>query len=79
MKDYFARESELGDIDPPERLYKLVIAPATRHEILNELHRMNIHYGTFFPGLDGFARSLSTTLTISEGPFFGDEEVDYRI
>jgi hypothetical protein len=63
----------------PERLFKLCITPQARCELLRELHRMNINYATLFPGLDGFARSLNTNLTISEEfPLF-DSEFDFRI
>jgi hypothetical protein len=57
----------------PERLFKLKIAPQARSEVLRELHRMNINYATLFPGLDGFARSLGTSVTISgfDQLFFG--------
>jgi hypothetical protein len=27
---------------------------------------MNINYATLFPGLDGFARSLGTNITVSD-------------
>jgi hypothetical protein len=35
-----------------------------RIEFLEELRRMNIHEGSLFPGLDGFARSLGVNLEI---------------
>lgn len=47
-----------------ELLYKLVIMPDARAELLRELNRMNINYATLFPGLDGFARSLGTNVEI---------------
>jgi hypothetical protein len=47
------------------RLFKLCIAPQARRELLRELYRMNINYATLFPGLDGFARSLGTNITVS--------------
>ena len=46
-------------------LFKLCIAPGARVQLLRELHRMNINYATLFPGLDGFARSLGTAVTLS--------------
>jgi hypothetical protein len=57
----------------PERLFKLLIAPQARSELLRELHRMNINHATLYPGLDGFARSLGTNITISgfDQLFFG--------
>ncbi len=45
------------------QLFKLIISPSARREVLRELHRMNINYATLFPGLDGFALSLKTILT----------------
>jgi hypothetical protein len=45
------------------RLFKLLISPSARRDVLKELHRMNINYATLFPGLDGFAQSLRTILT----------------
>jgi hypothetical protein len=50
----------------PRRLFKLLISPSARRQVLKELHRMNINYATLFPGLDGFAQSLNTVLTMSE-------------
>lgn len=47
-------------------LYKLTIASLARVELLRGLHRMNISYATLFPGLDGFARSLNTNVTLSD-------------
>jgi hypothetical protein len=47
--------------DPKARwLYKLLIAPVGRLQLLNELDRMNVSAASLFPGLDGFARSLKT-------------------
>src|SRR5260370_32946104 len=63
----------------PERLFKIVIPSSARPEILRELHRMNINYATLFPGLDGFARSLNTNVTISEMMYVGGEDVDFPI
>jgi hypothetical protein len=74
---YEAESGEMGiDVPPPPRLIKLNIDPQARIELLQELHRMNINYATLFPGLDGFARSLATNVTLSpsdmwdfRGPF----------
>ena len=49
---------------PETLLYRLLISPTARRGILRQLHRMNISYATLFPGLDGFAQSLGTNLTI---------------
>ena len=49
----------------PACLYKLLISPTVRSSVLKELHRMNINSATLFPGLDGFVRSLGTTLTFA--------------
>jgi hypothetical protein len=46
------------------RLYKLEIYPEARDGLLRELLRMNVSYATLFPGLDGFARSLSTKASL---------------
>ena len=43
-------------------IYKLVICPETRLDILRYLHRVNITYASLFPGIDGFARSLGTNV-----------------
>jgi hypothetical protein len=45
-------------------LHKLEIEPSARLDLLTELRRMNITYGSLFPGLDGFARSLQTYIEI---------------
>jgi hypothetical protein len=39
---------------------------------------MNITYATLFPGLDGFARSLVTTVTMSEWDFF-PEDINFPV
>jgi hypothetical protein len=63
---YPALKETLGDIlgqeyeTPQPPLRKLVIKPEARSNLLRELERTNISYATLFPGLDGFARSLST-------------------
>ncbi len=46
------------------RLYKIVIPGSVRLDLLEELEKMNISYATLFPGLDGFARSLRTSLQL---------------
>jgi hypothetical protein len=80
VSEYFDDEFGQGDVHVPERLFKLVISPGARSEILRELHRMNITYATLFPGLDGFARSLATIVTISEPwSILSGEDVDVRI
>lgn len=45
-------------------IWQVVIKPAERVRFLRELHRMNIHGASLFPGLDGFARSLKVRLQI---------------
>lgn len=39
-------------------LLKCVLPKEERFNVLTDLHRMNIHEASLFPGLDGFARSL---------------------
>ena len=64
----------------PERFFKLCIAPQARSELLRELYRMNINYATLFPGLDGFARSLGTNITVSGFTYiFGGDHFDSRV
>jgi len=45
-------------------LHKLRIAPEERLHLLKELHRMNISAESLYPGLDGFARSLTVRAEI---------------
>lgn len=63
----------------PERLFKLYIEPQARSALLRELHRMNINYATLFPGLDGFARSLGTNITVSGHEYLFQSEFDSRV
>jgi hypothetical protein len=49
---------ETPPVGQPE-IKMLVIWPRARLDLLRELHRMNVSHATLFPGLDGFARSLS--------------------
>ena len=63
----------------PERLFKLCIAPQARSALIKELYRMNINYGTLFPDIDGFARSLGTNITVSDFSIFFDPELDERL
>jgi hypothetical protein len=48
----------------PRALHKLRIAPEGRLHLLRELHRMNISAESLYPGLDGFARSLTVRAEI---------------
>lgn len=45
-------------------VYKIVISTDFRIEALRQLGRMNVNDATLFPGLDGFARSLCTSLDL---------------
>ncbi len=73
---------------PPERkpeIQLLVIWPKARLDLLRELHRMNISHATLFPGLDGFARSLSNVAELhassnadASGGLFGDRVFEGR-
>ena len=52
-----------------------ILLPRSRHtSALNDLWKMNIHAGTLFPGLDGFARSLQHHLR-----YHGPGEIHERI
>lgn len=68
-------ESAGAEVPPRPLLFKLNLAGNVRSEMLQELYRMNVSYSTLLPGLDGFARSLGTNITITESPyqFFGEE------
>lgn len=52
----------LPDWDKEQNLYQLVIPPSMRQAGLKDLLDMNISRATLFPGLDGFARSLSISI-----------------
>jgi hypothetical protein len=68
------------EVSSPDHLFKLCIAPNARTELLRELHRMNVNYATLFPGLDGFARSLGTNITVSGlGYKIGGDRFDSRV
>ncbi len=50
-----------------EALFKKMTIQCSRdflHKALTELHKMNISNVTLFPGIDGFARSLNTTVLL---------------
>lgn len=47
-------------------LRKLELHAACRKEVLRNLRAMNIHRASLFPGLDGFARSLTLDLEIKD-------------
>jgi len=51
-----------------KRLFKFTIPDDAdlRRSILRQLHRMNVSRATLFPGLEGFAESLSTQLLIPQ-------------
>jgi hypothetical protein len=68
-----------GEPFRPERLFKLYVAPQARSALMKELYRMNINYGTLFPGLDGFARSPGTNITVSDLLLSFDPELDERV
>jgi hypothetical protein len=52
--------------DRGENVLKFVLPHDRREEAARELYRLNISEATLFPGLDGFARSLKTTLRFLE-------------
>lgn len=47
---------------------RMLISPDAKEDATKELHRMNMNRATLFPGLDGFAQSLTTRI-----PFFRDQ------
>jgi hypothetical protein len=49
-------------------LYKLVIPSTERPIVLEDLYRMNITYGSLFPGLEGYARSLADRIFLDFDP-----------
>jgi hypothetical protein len=52
--------SEIGKLDISDISVIKIILPSTLHsKALVELHKMNVTAASLFPGLDGFARSLS--------------------
>jgi hypothetical protein len=55
---------------------KIVLPKAKAKEAIAELKEMNLHDGTLFPGLDGFARSLRAFLSNPwpEPPYWTDED-----
>jgi hypothetical protein len=79
MEAASCRENNL-EVLPPYQLFKLCIAPNAGTELLRELHRMNINYATLFPGLDGFARSRGTNITVSgHGNKIAGDRFDSRV
>lgn len=62
----FSFEENLVQVLEPFRhdVYKIVISTKCRVEVLRQLGRMNVNDATLFPGLDGFPRSLSTSLEL---------------
>ena len=52
--------SEIGKLDFSDiSLIKIIIPSSLHSKALTELYKMNVTAATLFPGLDGFARSLS--------------------
>ena len=47
-------------------LVQLVFPGDIRQQALKELHLMNVNAATLYPGLEGFARSLGTRLSVGE-------------
>ena len=58
-----AKEVDPGDVNvltmKARGLVKIILRHEMQHEVLRDLRSMNISAATLFPGLDGFARSLS--------------------
>jgi hypothetical protein len=51
-----------ADEEAPQRIVKICLQERWRAEVLFELFRHNISRASLFPGLDGFAQSLATTV-----------------
>jgi FRG domain len=62
----FQRMKEVTRSEP--LLYKILIPGKLRAEVLDDLYRMNISYASLFPGLEGYARSLSERLFLEADP-----------
>ena len=56
-------------------LCKINIQPQARDELLNDLRAMGISYETLLPGLDGFAKSLRTYVSVQSNDF---DYLDWR-
>lgn len=53
-----------AEIDPRSTaLVKIIISKEELNAAICDLNEMNIHHGTLFPGMDGFARSLKRSLS----------------
>jgi hypothetical protein len=50
-------------------LIKIIVPQACRRDALIDLQRMNINRASLFPGLDGFAQSIVTTLEVENATF----------
>jgi hypothetical protein len=61
---------------PPIR--KLEIAGSCRKDFLRNLRHVNVHQGTLFPGLDGFARSLKIDCELDHGWEASSRQSYYR-
>jgi hypothetical protein len=51
-----------ADVEAPKRTVKICVQREWRAEVLFELYQHNISRASLFPGLDGFAQSLGTTV-----------------
>lgn len=51
-----------ADVEAPKRIVKICIQKEWRAEALFELYQHNISKASLFPGFDGFAQSLGTTV-----------------
>lgn len=56
--EYDFAHLQLGTFPVAGRVMKIRISKELHAEIRQDLRQMNIHAGSLFPGLDGFARSL---------------------
>lgn len=61
-----SQASMLSSLKKDEYVLKLILRPSVRRQALLEFKKMNISRASLFPGLEGFARSLS--LAIPQSP-----------
>ncbi len=56
----------LPNAEIKKNVFKFIIPRSQRQEALDDLYRMNISHASLFPGIDGFASSVRTNLSLYE-------------